>query len=99
VSATFVAEIAESTHLKGLPHTFVYIVYFHNMRMEKYCEIVKIVTMPFSCKCCLKRPAEIGELGFHLKRLFDFDLLCSGRTFPLRKGSFLRTLCSESTFS
>jgi hypothetical protein len=26
LSATGVAEIAESTHLKGCPHTFVYIV-------------------------------------------------------------------------
>ena len=27
LSATGVAEIAKSTHLKGCPHTFVYIVY------------------------------------------------------------------------
>ena len=27
LSAAGVAEIAESTHLKGCPHTFVYVVY------------------------------------------------------------------------
>ena len=29
--ATGVAEVAESTHLNGCPHTFVYIVYLVNL--------------------------------------------------------------------
>ena len=36
LSATGVAEIAESTNLKGGPHTFVYIVYLLETLDRKY---------------------------------------------------------------
>jgi hypothetical protein len=45
LSVTGVAEIADSTHLKRCPHTFVYIVYFnreHDVATEDHQLLLKL---------------------------------------------------------
>ena len=54
LSATGVAEIAESTHLKGCPHTFVYIVYVDTDLVREMIKMrLKVKQLPFKhCHDC-----------------------------------------------